>query len=423
MAINANMANWKVRFFLIWGGQALSLFGSSLAGFGLIWWLTQSTGSATVLAFGTIMTMIPGVLIGPFAGALVDRWDRRVVMITADSVGALAAATLAVLFWSGSIQLWHIYTIMFIRSLAGAFHFPAMQASTSLLVPEQQLTRVAGMNQMLQGASSIVAPPLGALLVGLLPLPGMMAIDVFTALIAVGTMSLVHIPRPERIGELGTVLQDVRAGLSYIWNWAGLRAILILATVLNLLLVPAFSLLPILVTRHFVGGPFQLASMEAAMGIGMIAGGVLLGVWGGFKRRILTTIMGAAGLGIGAFMVGLAPAYLFPLALAGMGVMGAMSSIANGSLFAIVQSIVAPEMQGRVFTVMGSIAMSLSPIGLAIAGPLSDRFGVQTWYITGAIACMIILVVCLITPAIMQLEDGRGQPLAERTTEHATGHI
>jgi DHA3 family macrolide efflux protein-like MFS transporter len=298
-----------------------------------------------------------------------------------------------------------------------------MQASTSLLVPEEHLTRVAGMNQMLQGASSIIAPPLGALLVGLLPLPGMMAIDVFTAMIAVGTMSLVRIPRPERIGELGTVMQDVRAGLRYIWDWTGLRAVLILATILNLLLTPAFSLLPILVTRHFVGGPFQLASMEAAMGGGMIAGGMLLGVWGGFKRRILTTVMGAAGLGIGAFMVGLAPANLFPLALAGMCVMGAMSSIANGSLFAIVQSIVAPEMQGRVFTVMGSISMSLSPIGLAIAGPLSDRLGVQTWYITGAITCLLIMVVCVITPAIMQLEEGRGRPMPERATEAAISHI
>lgn len=419
MAINTD---WKLRFFTIWIGQALSLFGSSLAGFGLIWWLTQSTGSATVLAVGTIMTLIPGVLIGPFAGALVDRWDRRLVMMIADSVAALAAATLAILFWSDSIQLWHIYVIMFIRSFAGAFHFPAMQASTSLLVPDEQLTRVAGMNQMLQGASSIVAPPLGALLVSLLPLPGMMAIDVLTALIAVGTMSLVRIPRPERVGELGTILQDVRAGLRYIWDWTGLRAVLILATVLNLLLTPAFSLLPILVTRHFVGGPFQLATMEAAMGVGMIAGGVLLGVWGGFKRRILTTIMGAAGLGIGAFMVGLAPAYLFPLALAGMGIMGAMSSIANGSLFAIVQSIVAPAMQGRVFTVMGSISMSLSPIGLVIAGPLSDSLGVQTWYVLGAITCLLIMVICFITPAIMQLEEGRGKP-AERAAEAAISHV
>jgi DHA3 family macrolide efflux protein-like MFS transporter len=159
------------------------------------------------------------------------------------------------------------------------------------------------------------------------------------------------------------------------------------------------------------------------MGVGMIAGGVLLGVWGGFKRRILTTIMGAAGLGIGAFMVGLAPAYLFPLALAGMCVMGSMSSIANGSLFAIVQSIVAPEMQGRVFTVMGSISMSLSPIGLVIAGPLSDRLGVQAWYVTGAITCLLIMVVCVITPAIMHLEEGRGRPMPEQATEGAISHI
>src|SRR5262245_46192891 len=107
-------SNWKLRFFTIWIGQAFSLFGTSLAGRGMIWWLTQSTGSATVLALATMMTMIPGIVIGPFAGALVDRWDRRVVMMVADSVAALAAATLAILFWSGGIEIWQVYTVMFI---------------------------------------------------------------------------------------------------------------------------------------------------------------------------------------------------------------------------------------------------------------------------------------------------------------------
>ncbi|HEU5088413.1 MAG TPA: MFS transporter, partial [Roseiflexaceae bacterium] len=164
--------DWQRRFFTVWIGQAFSLFGSSLANFALIWWITQETKSATVLAIGTIVTMVPGIIIGPFAGALVDRWDRRRVMIVADALGACAAAMLAILFATGRIEVWHIYTAMFVRSLAGAFHFPAMQASTALMVPDDQLTRVAGLNQMLQGASGIVAPPLGALLVSVLPFAG-----------------------------------------------------------------------------------------------------------------------------------------------------------------------------------------------------------------------------------------------------------
>jgi MFS transporter, DHA3 family, macrolide efflux protein len=402
-----SMQGWKARFFLIWSGQAISIFGSSLAGFGVVWWMTQTTGSATVLALATMMTMLPGIIIGPFAGALVDRWDRRVVMMVADTVAALAALTLMLLFWSGGIEIWHVYLIMLVRSLAGAFHFPAMQASTSLLVPQEQLTRIAGLNQMLQGGSSIAAPPLAALLVTVLPLPGMMAIDVCTALFAVGAMGLVRIPRPPRQVEATSVREDVVAGLRYIWHWPGLRLIMIFACIINLLLTPAFSLMPILVTRHFEGGALQLAGMEAGMGIGIIGGGVLLGVWGGFKRRILTSVVGMLGMAIATLMIGLAPSSLFALGVAGMVTMGVTSSLTNGPLFAVMQTVVAPDMQGRVFTVMGSISMGMAPVGLAFAGPLSDAFGVQSWYLVGAVAIVLLLVACLTSPAIMRLEEGR----------------
>jgi MFS transporter, DHA3 family, macrolide efflux protein len=401
-----SMHGWKARFFLIWTGQAFSLFGSSLAGFGVVWWMTQTTGSATVLALATMMTILPGVLLGPFAGALVDRWDRRVVMMVADTVAALAALALMLLFWAGDMQIWQVYTIMLVRSVAGAFHSPAMQASTSLLVPQEQLTRVAGLNQMLQGVSSIGAPPLAALLVTVLPLPAMMAIDVVTALIAVGTMSLVRVPKPPRSAEVTSVRQDVVEGLRYIWHWPGLRLVMVFACVINLLLTPAFSLMPILVTRHFEGGALQLAGMEAGMGIGIIVGGVLLGVWGGFKRRILTAVLGMAGMTAATLMIGLAPSSLFTLGVAGMVTMGVMSSLTNGPLFAIMQTVVAPEMQGRVFTVMGSISMGMSPIGLAFAGPLSDAFGVQSWYLVGSAAIFLLLIACLASPAIMRLEEG-----------------
>src|SRR5215216_6313487 len=150
---------WTGRFFTIWFGQALSLFGSALVQFALIWWLTQKSGSATVLAVATLVGMLPQIVIGPFAGALVDRWNRRLIMIFADATIALFSLLLAYLFATGVVQIWHIYAVMAVRSLGGAFHFPAMAASTPLMVPKEQLTRINGLNQALQGVNGLVAPP------------------------------------------------------------------------------------------------------------------------------------------------------------------------------------------------------------------------------------------------------------------------
>ena len=191
-------SNWKIPFFTIWTGQAFSLVGSRVLEFALVWWLTELTGSATVLATATMMWVLPQVFLGPFAGAYVDRWNRRVVMIVADSLIALMALILAALFWSGTIQIWHVYVLMLIRSIGGVFHWPAMQASTSLMVPDEQLTRVAGVNQTMQGALNVIGPPLGAMLVALLPFEGIMLMDVGTAVLAVAPLFFVSIPQPDR---------------------------------------------------------------------------------------------------------------------------------------------------------------------------------------------------------------------------------
>ena len=161
---NLSPQNWAARFFTVWGGQAFSLFGSALVQFALVWYLTKQTGSATILATATLVAMLPQIVLGPFVGALVDRWNRRLIMILADGSIALATVVLIYLFASGRVQIWHIYLILMVRSLGQAFQFPAMQASTSLMVPEKQLTRISGANQTLQGVTNIVAPPTGALL-------------------------------------------------------------------------------------------------------------------------------------------------------------------------------------------------------------------------------------------------------------------
>ena len=195
---------WKTRFFTIWGGQALSILGSQLVQFALIWHLTVKTGSATVLATASLVGMLPGVIFGPFVGTLVDRWNRRWIMLLADSIIALATIVLAVLFALDAVAIWHIYVVMFIRSLAGSFHGNAMSASTSLMVPVEHLTRIQGINQMLNGGLNVVSAPLGALLLDVLPIQGILAIDVVTALLAILPLFFIQIPQPERI-ERGKV--------------------------------------------------------------------------------------------------------------------------------------------------------------------------------------------------------------------------
>jgi DHA3 family macrolide efflux protein-like MFS transporter len=413
------MTNWKPRFFAIWTGQAFSLFGSSLVQFALVWWLTVSTGSATVLATATLAGMLPQIVLSPFAGVVVDRVSRRLVMLVADSLTASFTLVLAFLFATGQAQVWHVYAIMFIRSAAGAFHFPAMQASTSLMVPEQHLSRVAGMNSTLQGLMSIAAPALGALLVSVLPMQQVMLIDVFTACIAVAPLLFIAIPQPKReVNQQGVEVEqksfmaDLREGVRYVLAWRGLTIILGMAMLINFLLTPASALTPILVTQHFGGGAPQLALMEATWGMGMIAGGLLLSVWGGFRRRVYTSMAGLLLLGMTMCVQGILPAQLFVAALVCSMLAGVANPITNGPLFAVIQATVAPAMQGRVMSLIGALAGAVTPLSLLVAGPIADAIGVQAWYVVGGIVCLVLGVAGFFIPALVNIETEMKQPMA-----------
>ncbi len=398
-------------FFIIWSGQAVSLLGSQLAQFALIWWLTQETGSATVLALASMVGLLPRVILGPIIGALVDRWNRRHIMLVADSAIALVSLGLAALYFTDNVRIWHIYTIMFVRSVGGGFHGPAMTASTSLMVPKKHLARIQGINQTLNGGLNIISAPLGAILLEILPIEGILGIDVITALFAIVPLFFVFIPQPEMnaVGDetASTVWQDVRVGFRYMLGWPGLMTIAMMAVVVNMLFTPAFSLLPLLVVEHFGGRAIQLGGMQSVFGIGVVLGGLVLGVWGGFKRRILTSMLGLLGAGLGALMLGLLPASYFSIATGAMFLVGFMLPLANGPIMAVLQATVAPEMQGRVITLLSSAASAMSPIGLSIAGPVADAVGVRVWYVAGGIACMLMGAVSFFIPAVAHIEDGR----------------
>jgi len=414
-------------FFVIWAGQAFSLFGSQLVQFALIWWLTETTGSATVLATASLVGLLPQVLFGPLVGALVDRWNRRVTMIVADSLVALATVGLAFVFVTDAVQVWHVYLLMFIRATAGGFHWAAMNASTSMMVPKEHLTRIQGLNQTLNGGLNIVSAPLGALLLGLLPMQSILAIDVGTALLAVTPLLFISIPQPERSEAPGamqnvrpSVWQDLREGLRYVAAWPGLLIILLMATVINLVLNPASSLLPILVTQHFQGGALQLGWINSAWGIGVVLGGLILSVWGGFRRRMLTSLAGLVGMGLGFLIVGLVPASFFTVAVGATLFVGLMGPIVNGPVFAVVQAVVAPEMQGRVFTLMLSVAAGMSPLGLIVAGPVADSLGVQTWFVVGGVVTALFGVVGFFIPQLVYIENNQNSvDAAEQVTSLA----
>ncbi|MDX1617055.1 MAG: MFS transporter, partial [Candidatus Promineifilaceae bacterium] len=334
---------WRRHFFPMWVGQAFSLVGSRVVQFALVWWLTRETGSATVLATATIVALVPEIVLGPIAGAYVDRWQRKAVMLLADTTIALASLLLAYLFWIGAVQVGHIYGLLFIRALGGSFHWPAMQSSTSLMVPERHLTRIAGANQTLNGVLTIISPPLGALLLELIPMAAILLVDVGTAILAILPLLFVFVPQPiKKVAAAGaqSVWRDVRVGLAYVRGWPGLMALIGVSLLIKLALTPAFTLLPLLVSDYFRGSAADLAVLQAVSGIGMVAGGLLLSAWGGFKRRIYTAMGGVFVLGLGLLLVGLAPADEFFMAVIGGLVIGLTIPLIDGPIIAILQSTV-----------------------------------------------------------------------------------
>lgn len=400
-------------FWVLWGGQAVSLLGSQVVQFALVWWLTQQTGSATVLALATLVGMLPQIVLGPLVGVLVDRWNRRVIMLVADTATAAATLLLIFLFGTGLVQIWHIYLIMFVRSLGGTFHFNAMASSTSLMVPKDHLARIQGFNQMLNGGMNIAAAPLGAFLLGVLPMHGVLLLDIVTALFALVPLFFVPVPQPTKkvvtdaAAPASSFGRELREGLAYVWHWPALMVLMAMAMTINFLLTPTSSFTPLLVTEHFQGTAWHLGGLESVWGVGVILGGLALGVWGGFRSKIYTSLTALFFIGFGIALLGLIPATLFPLALLAMFVMGAAIPMANGPLFAIFQSQVEPEMQGRVFSLTGSLSSAMSPLGLLIAGPVADALGIRFWYVLGGLITILMGVTGFMIPMLRELDGER----------------
>ena len=401
-------------FFIIWLGQAFSRLGSKIVQFALIWYLTETTGSATILATASMVGLLPQIILGPLAGTLVDRWSRRKVLIFADGMIALATIILAFMFALGPnhvnsctmskktgvegllssglprlglVEIWHIYILMFIRALGGAFHTPAMTASTTLLVPEKHLARIQGLNGTLGGVVGILSPLLGALLLNMMPMQGIMAIDVGTALFAIVPLFFIPIPQPKPAIEkdVSSILADFMDGIRYLWSMPGLWLITLSHGIIYLLMMPAYSLMPIFVTDHLNGSAPQLAALQSSIAMGIVAGGVLLSLWGGFRRQVITVLLGTLLSGLSWVVMGITPENCFYMAMGALFLGTTMNSVMVGSVGALWQTIIPPKLQGRLFSIGITVISGMSSIGLAIAGPTVDQIGVRFWFLVGGI--------------------------------------
>lgn len=398
---------WKVRFFSFWGGQALSLVGSALTQFVLIWWITQTTGSATSLALLTMAALLPAALFSPLGGAIADRFNRRLIMIVTDAVTAACILVIVSLYTAGTIQLWHVYLLTFIRSTMQAFQRPAAVSSTPNLVPNHWLDRVAGMNQALEGIMTIAAAPLGALALAVFPIQNALMIDVVTALLGITPLFFIHIPQPRREDAVtvGSIVTDIRQGAVYILQRRGLVALSAVTALVVMALLPCFSLSPLLVTQYFGGGVNDVAVMEGLSGVGMILGGLLVSVRSFSKRRTIATLMGYS-LSCGAIaLTGLAPQNMFWLAVAWWFISGATYSMGNAPMMALLQSVIPNDLQGRVFSLLNVLTGLAGPIGLAFTGPLAEWIGVQRAFVLCGVLSTLICLAAFLSRDLINLEE------------------
>ena len=396
------------RFWLLWGSQAASLAGSFAVQFAIIWWLTSTTGSATVLATAALIGLLPQVLLGPFFGALVDRWNRKRIMLISDSIIALASAWLAWMFYIDAASSVHVFVVLGVRAIGGAFHGPAMLASTSLMVPEEHYVRVQGLSQALQNGSPLLAAPIGALLVSWLPMSSILLIDLGTALIAVIPLLFVKVPQPEtqqESSEQSSVFADVAEGIRYLRQHCEQMYLVIGAAFVNFCVVPAFALLPLYVLQELDGGAYYLSALQLLFGVGGVVGGSLLASWGGFERRAYTVLLGFACMGAATLIIGIAPADSQWMPGTAMFFVGAAAAMINGAIMAILQSQVPADYQGRLFTLLASIAGAMTPLALLLAAPVAELFGIRFWYVAGGVSCLLVAAVAASIPAVIGMED------------------
>ena len=361
-------------FTIVWIGQIISVLASAMSQFALTIFMFQETGSATALGLMQVFFITPFLVISPIAGVMVDRYNRKMMMLVSDLGAGLATLVILVLQALGLLEYWHLYGTSIIYGLGMAFQWPAYSAAISTMVPKEQLGRVNGMMSLIEAGPGVIAPLLAGTLYPLIGLTGILFFDVSTFLLAIGALLLVHIPQPPRTLEgqqaQGNMLKEAAYGFKYIFARPSLLGLQLVFFAGNLFSGIGFTVLAAMILSRTNNDTQMLGLAETAGGIGGIVGGILMSAWGGFKRRSHGVLLGWIVSGLGMAIVGFAGG--LPVWIAGMAITTIMVPLVNGSNQAIWQAKVAPDLQGRVFSARRLIAWLTNPISPIIGGTLAD---------------------------------------------------
>jgi DHA3 family macrolide efflux protein-like MFS transporter len=362
-----------ITFIVLWLGQLVSLVGSGLTSFALGVWTFQRTGSTTQFALIGLSAVLPRVILSPLAGVVVDRWDRRRIMLLSDVGAGLSTLVIALLISTGRLQVWHIYLLTSANAACSAFQWPAYMATTTLLIPKKNLGRANGMIQFGQAASEILSPALAGVLIQTIHMDGVILIDVMTCVFAVVTLGLIRFPKPagskEPVPEGESIWRRLGFGWRYLTQRPALMELMGFLAMVNFIWGMVGALVAPMVLSW--ASSEVLGLLLSVAGVGMLTGSLLMSVWGGPKRRIEGVLHFELISGICFVLMGISPSF-WPIAV---GAFGAHLTIAivYGSNHAIWQSKIEPEFQGRVFATQQMVLRATTPLAYLFAGPLADR--------------------------------------------------
>jgi DHA3 family macrolide efflux protein-like MFS transporter len=381
-------------YIIFWIGQLISLLGSSVVQFSIIWWITVETGSELFLALSTFLGFGPTMLFTPIAGVFVDRWSRKKLIASVDFLQAVATVGLIIAFMIGIANIWFVLGIITLRGIFQAFHGPAVQAIIPLLVPKNKLSRMNGLDYLFNGLILMIGPLVGALLLNFFILQEVLWIDAFTFMIAIVPTILISIPSIKTLSskkEKTPFLAELSEGLTFIRNQQGLLALLAVFTAANFFMRPLFVLMPLFVKDVHLGGPEELALLFAAVQAGIIGASLIMSSWKGFGNNANGVALGIFMMYFGLMICSFVPQGLYPILIFGVFLAGFGLPVANVSSQTIWQKIVPPEKLGRVYSVRLTIAQGSAPIAIILSGIFGELFGITPVLVTASLFGMLFL--------------------------------
>lgn len=374
---------WKRNIILFLSSQTLSLFGSMLVQYAIMWYITLTTESGVMMTISIVCGFLPAFFLSPFAGVWADRYNRKMLIIFADSMIAISTLILAILFFLGYDSLVLLFVMSAIRAIGAGIQTPAVGAILPQIVPEEQLTKVNGTNGSIQAFVMLLSPMLAGALLSVASIEVIFLIDVVTAAIAVFTLLVfLKIPLHAKAAQAQTTsyLSDLKLGYSYIKNHEFLKKFFVFFAFFFVLVAPAAFLTPLQVARTFGNAVWRLTAIEIAFALGMIAGGIIIASWGGFKNKMHTMTLATLMMAVCTVAFGVVPVFWAYLIF--MGIVGISMPLFNTPSMVLLQEKVEGDYLGRVFGVLGMISSSMMPLGMIIFGPLADVVKIE-WMLIG----------------------------------------